>query len=123
MITIEFSEADLLRCRFAISPVGEVFHVAHVLANPAALSHSAFRRELETLERLARDYDLRPLFAVLPAAGYIPDFLTPLPKSAIGEVESELADIGATPTGRVAAEIDHCLRERGAVDAEVEGLL
>src|SRR5262245_2930940 len=27
MITIEFSAADLLRCRFAISPVAEVFHV------------------------------------------------------------------------------------------------
>jgi DNA-binding transcriptional ArsR family regulator len=123
MITIEFSEADLLRCRFAISPVGEVFHVAHVLANPAALSHSAFRRELETLERLARDYDLRPLFAVLPAAGYIPDFLTPLPPGPLGEIDAELAQIRATPEERVQAEITSSLEQGEAVDEDVAELL
>src|SRR4029453_307655 len=123
MITIEFSEADLLRCRFAISPVGEVFHVAHVLANPAALGHSAFRRELETLEHLARDYDLRPLFAVLPARGYIPDFPTPLPPGPMGEIDAELAQIKATPQERVQAEITDSLEGREPLDNDVAELL
>jgi DNA-binding transcriptional ArsR family regulator len=123
MITIEFSEADLLRCHFAISPVGEVFHVAHVLANPAALSHSAFRRELETMERLAGNYDLRPLFAVLPANGYIPDFLMPLLPAVLGEIDAELAQISATPEERVQAEITSSLEGREPPDDDVVQLL
>jgi DNA-binding transcriptional ArsR family regulator len=125
MVTLEFSIADLLRCRFAISPVGEVIEAAHAIANPhARIAHAGWLREQQlTVARLARRYDLRPLFAVLPASGYTPDFLTPVPKSPMAEVESELADIRATPTDRVAAEIDHCLRERGSVDADVERLL
>ena len=123
LITIEFSTDDLLRCRFAISPVAEVFHVAHVLANPAALTHSAFRRELETLERLARDYDLRPLFAVLPATGYIPDFLMPLPAGPVGEIDAELARIRATPEQRVRAEIASALEGREPLDDDVGQVL
>src|SRR4029450_6996860 len=125
MVTLEFSIADLLRCRFAISPIAEVIEAAHAIANPPArVAHAGWLREQQlTVARVARRYDLRPLFAVLPASGYIPEFLTPPPQSAIAEGEAAWADSGPTPTGRVAAEIDHCLRERGAVDAEVERLL
>jgi DNA-binding transcriptional ArsR family regulator len=119
MITLEFSTADLLGCRFAISPVGEVFQLAHALANPALRSHTAFGHEHQTLERLAHDYDLRPLFAVLPARGYIPDFLTPLPTGSLGEIDAELAQIRAAPEERVRAEIDRCLRHRGPVADDV----
>jgi DNA-binding transcriptional ArsR family regulator len=125
MVTLELSVADLLSCRFAISPICEVVEAAHALANPPArIAHSRWLRERRlTVARLASRYDLRPLFAVLPASGYIPDFLTPPPESALGEVEHELAQIRATPTERVAAEIDRCLRERGPVGAGVERLL
>jgi DNA-binding transcriptional ArsR family regulator len=123
MITLEFSTADLLRCRFAISPVGEVFHVAHALANPAMPTQTAFRVEPRKLETLVHDYDLRPLFAVLPATGYIPDFLTPLPSGPCGDIDAELAQIRATPEERVQAEIVRCLENRGPVDDDVAGLL
>jgi DNA-binding transcriptional ArsR family regulator len=125
MFTLEFSIADCLRCRFAISPIGEVIEAAHAIANPpAGIAHGGWLREQRlTVARLARRYDLRPLFALLPASGYIPDFLTPPPTSAIGEVEGELAQIRATPTERVAAEVDHCLRECRPVDPGIERLL
>jgi DNA-binding transcriptional ArsR family regulator len=125
MVTLEFSIADLLRCRFAISPIGEVIEAARAIANPPArIAHAGWLREQQlTVLRLGRRYDLRALFAVLPASGYIPDFLTPPPESPIGEVEDELAAIRATPTDRVAAEVDRCLRERGPVAAGVERLL
>ena len=42
VVTLELSVADLLRCRFAISPVSEVIEVARAMANPAAhAAHSA----------------------------------------------------------------------------------
>jgi hypothetical protein len=121
VITLEFSIADLLRCRFAISPLGEVFQAAHAFANaPARAAHSSWLRQHQpTLQRLGRDHDLRPLFAVLPATGYIPDFLTPLPKGPVEDFEAELAAVAATPEERVRAEIDRCLELRGPISDEV----
>src|SRR5262245_61468145 len=125
MVTIQFSIADLLRCRFAISPIGEVIEAAHAIANPPArIAHAGWLREQQlTVLRLARRYDLRPLFAVLPASGYVPAFLTPPPHSPVGEIERELAEIRAIPTERISAEIDRCLSERGSVHADVERAL
>jgi DNA-binding transcriptional ArsR family regulator len=125
MVTLELSIADLLSCRFAISPIGEVIEIAHTIANPPArIAQAGWLRTRQLMvARLARRFDLRPLFAILPASGYIPDFLTPVPRSAIGDVEDELADIRATATERVAEEIDRCLRERESVAAGVERLL
>jgi DNA-binding transcriptional ArsR family regulator len=122
VITLEFSIADLLRCRFAISSVGEVFQAAHAIANPPArAAHSAWLRQQQpTLRRLTRDYDLRPLVAVLPADGYIPDFLTPLPKGPLGDIEAELAEVRTTPEERVRAEISRCLELRGPISSGVE---
>jgi DNA-binding transcriptional ArsR family regulator len=125
MVTLEFSIADLLRCRFAISPIGEVIEAAHAIANPPArIAHAGWLREQQLLlAGLARRHDLRPLFALLPASGYIPDFVTPTPSSALGAVGGELAQIRATPNERVAAEVDRCLRERGPIATDVERLL
>jgi DNA-binding transcriptional ArsR family regulator len=124
MITFEFSAADLLRCRFAISPVGEVFQIAHALANPAKRTHTAWLRDQHsTLERLARTYDLRPLFAVLPDRGYIPDFLTPLPTRPLGDIDEELTQIGATPEERVQEEIGQSLESGGRVENDVVEML
>jgi DNA-binding transcriptional ArsR family regulator len=125
VITLEFSTADLLRCRFAISPVGEVFQATHAIANPTGRAgHTAWLNDHQsTLQRLVRNYDLRPLFAVFPSSGYIPDFLTPLPKGSLGEIEAELAQIRATPEQRIQAEIDRCLKMRGPISSEVEELL
>jgi len=124
VITLEFSAADLLRCRFAISPVGEVFQVAHACANPPARVHTAWLRDhRSTLQQLARDYDLRPLFALLPERGYIPDFLTPLPMGTLGEIDAELAQIRTTPVERVRAEIARCLEHRKHIPNDIAAQL
>jgi DNA-binding transcriptional ArsR family regulator len=125
LVTLVFSLHDLLHCRFAISSVGEVVEAAHAIANPSArAAHAAWlRRQGPALRRLEQEHDLRPLFALLPASGYIPDFLTPLPRAPVGEIEAELAEIRETPEARVQEEIDRCLGGRSPVDAEVERLL
>jgi DNA-binding transcriptional ArsR family regulator len=124
MIILEFSAADLLQCRFAISPVGEVFQLAHALANPAARTHTAWlRAQRSTLQRLAHAHDLRPLFAVMPDRGYIPDFLTPLPTRPLGDVEEELAQIRTTPEERVREEVARSLQSGRAVENDVVEML
>ena len=124
VITLEFSAADLLRCRFSISPVGEVFQVAHALANPTARTHTAWQREQRsTLRRLADAYDLRPLFAVMPDRGYIPDFLTPLPARPLGDIDDELAQIRTTPEERAQEEIARSLEDRATLEDDVLRML
>jgi DNA-binding transcriptional ArsR family regulator len=122
MVTLELSIADLLRCRFAISPVNEVVEVARALANPTArATHSAWlRRHAAPLQRVANDQDLRPLLALLHPSGLTPDFLRPLPRRSAGEIDVELEQIGSAANERVRAEVDRCLEARGPVGQEVE---
>src|SRR5262245_54137614 len=122
MITLELSLDDVLRSRFAISTVGETIEAAHVLASPpAGAGHGRRLREREqTLQRMTREHDLRPLFALLPSCSYMPDFLMPLPKAPVGDLEAELAEMRATPAARARAEIDRCLSRRGPIEREVE---
>jgi DNA-binding transcriptional ArsR family regulator len=122
MITLELSVDDALRSRFAVSALGEVIEAARAIASrPSAAGYAAWARQQEpTLQRLARDHDLRPLFALVPACSYMPDFLMPLPRSPVGDLEAELAEVRATPAARARTEIEHCLRSRGPIANEVE---
>jgi DNA-binding transcriptional ArsR family regulator len=122
MITLELSLDDLLRSRFAISPVGEAIEAAHAIANPpAAAAYAGWAREQEkTLRQVMRGRDLRPLFALVPSCSYVPDFLMPLPRSSIADLEAELAEVRATPVARARAEIEQCLTRRDPIEQEVE---
>jgi DNA-binding transcriptional ArsR family regulator len=68
---------------------------------------------------MARQVDLRPLFAPLPACSYIPDFLMLLPRSPLADLEEGLAEIRATSTARAQREIEHCLSRRGPIEPDV----
>lgn len=122
MITLELSLDDLLRSRFAVSAVGEAIEAAHAIANPAAsAAYSRWVREQgETLQHVAREHDLRPLFALVPSCSYMPDFLMPLPRSPVGDLDAELAEVRATPAARAAAEIERCLSRREPIEHDVE---
>jgi Helix-turn-helix domain len=121
MVTLELSVSDLLRCRFAISPVNEVVELTRTVANPTArAAHSAWLRQHEApLRRVASGHDLRPLLALLPPHGYTPDFLRPLPNGPAGEIDVELEQIGTTAEERVRAEVDRCLDGWGPIRQEV----
>jgi DNA-binding transcriptional ArsR family regulator len=125
MITLELSLDDLLQSRLAISAVGEAIEAAHAIANPpAAAGYTAWVREQQqAARRVARDHDLRPLFALLPPCSYMPDFLMPLPRSPVADLEAELAEIRATPAARAKTEIERCLSRRDPVEHEVESQL
>src|SRR5215831_8203116 len=102
MVTLELSFADLLRCRFAISPVSEVLEMVRALPDPAARpTHSDWlRRHSAQLRRVVASHDLRPLLTLLPPRGYSPGFLRPLPTGPVGEIGAELDQIAATSEQR-----------------------
>jgi len=122
MVTLELSFADLLRCRFAISPVSEVVEVARVVGSRTLRpAHRGWLRQHSAeLQRVVSSHDLRPLLALVPPGGSTPDFLRPLPESSEGAIAIELARIANTPTARVRAEIDRCLDASAGVAPEVE---
>jgi DNA-binding transcriptional ArsR family regulator len=121
MFTFELSVADLLRLRFAISPVHEVVEVARAVANPLprAAHRSWLRRHASSLHRLADEHDLRPLLTLLPACGTTPSFLQPLPRRSLGEIAQELSEISETAEERVRHELDSCLAGIGPIDEAV----
>jgi DNA-binding transcriptional ArsR family regulator len=125
VITLELSVADLLRCRFAISPVSEVIEVARAIASPAArAAHGAWLHEQRpALQRIARTHNLRPLLALTRADGSAPDFLRPTPSGPVAEIDAELERIRATPAEHVRAEMDRRLRAVGPVGGDVERAL
>jgi DNA-binding transcriptional ArsR family regulator len=124
MITLVLSLPDALRYRFVVSPLGEVVLVARTLAMPDSFTQGApaawLRRHDLARRRLAHDYDLRPLLAVLAAGPYFPDFLTPTSSSVLGDIERELDEVRATEEERVQGEIQRTLAQRETLDPAVE---
>ena len=103
MIVYRFGREDLLRTRFAISPLFELVCSVRVLRDPGAHSvHLPWAREAR--DRLAGlDYAL--LDALHPDGPYSPDFVAPPPRTPLPDVEEELARVRATPPERVRLEL------------------
>src|SRR3954469_12215275 len=102
MIRYRFGHDDLLRTRFALSPLFEVVWSAHILRRPErAPLHGpwvADARECladvdwSLLDWLANGYG---------DYGYVPDFITPPPATPIADLDGELAPVRATPPQRL----------------------
>jgi DNA-binding transcriptional ArsR family regulator len=125
MIKFVLSLADVLRFRFVISPLGEAVRLARALANPKTFAQGAhaawLRGQQPALARLHQESDLRPLLALLSARhDFYPDFLTPTPEGAVGEISAELDQVRATPHAQLRHEIDYCLSVPGDIDADIQ---
>jgi len=60
--------------------------------------------------RKAAYHELTPLFAVNPIKGWVPDFLSPPPRTPAPMLADQLAEIRATPAGQVADELARTYR-------------
>ncbi|MGK5550525.1 DUF5937 family protein [Actinomadura kijaniata] len=103
MIEFECAPQDVARVRFAFSPLWELVHTLRVLDDPAR-----FALHLPWVHRVRprlRGLDIGLLRALVPAGGYIPDFLTPPPTTPLPDFAAELETVRATPPEVVAREI------------------
>src|SRR5260370_18039855 len=82
---------DLLAVRFAVSPVWETQAAVQAFADERGRSYHELW--LGLAQARAARLDLAPLLAVLPRRGYVPDFLTPPPRTARPGLRTQLADI------------------------------
>ncbi|HZD00811.1 MAG TPA: DUF5937 family protein [Actinomycetes bacterium] len=107
---LRFGPQDLLRCRFALSPLWETMAATRTLIEPQRqVHHLPWLRQVQPdLARL----DLAPLLALQPRSGYTPDFLSPPPLGPLTDFAHELDRVRATPLDQVACELDRSVRQR-----------
>src|SRR5688500_10874337 len=104
MIRYRFGSKDLLRTRFAITPVFELIGAFYALRNPRR--YSVHRPCVEWARPRLAHLDLRLLDVATPVGGpYWPVFCGPPPSVPRAEIDGELSRVSATPPERVAAEI------------------
>ncbi|NRQ39361.1 winged helix-turn-helix transcriptional regulator [Nonomuraea sp. NN258] len=85
---------DVARIRFAFSPMWELVASLRTLQDPARQSiHLPWIKCVRP--RLA-GLDLSELFALVPAGGYLADFITPPPDTPLPDFAAELARVRAT---------------------------
>ncbi|WP_407561267.1 DUF5937 family protein [Streptomyces sp. 184] len=94
-VYMRFGPDDLLRCRFAISPVFETHEAIRTLRRTER--HGYHRPWLSRLGEAAAGLDLELLWIFMPnGPGYTPDFLGGPPQAAYTSVADGLARLRAT---------------------------
>ncbi|MEU6928117.1 DUF5937 family protein [Streptomyces sp. 2RAF24] len=102
---LSFSAADLAQTRFAVSPMWEVVTSFRLLRD--ASEPPLHRRwAAQVRPRIARaGLDRGRLAALVPARGYLADFLNPTPTGPFPTLESELDAIRRTPPEQIARDL------------------
>ncbi|MEU9293398.1 DUF5937 family protein [Streptomyces sp. NPDC048266] len=111
---LSFSAADLAQTRFAVSPMWEVVTSYRLLARRS--ESAVHRRWAEQVRpRIVRaGLDRGWLGALVPAHGYLADFLNPTPAGPFPTLGAELDAIRRTPADQVRNELRMLGREADA---------
>lgn len=116
-IRFEFGRDDLLRTRFAISPLTELAASTYVLRRPRA--YPEHRRWVEAATPRVGDLDVDLLFAVNPLGRTMwPMFNAPAPVHPHPSIEDELARVAATDPAVVRADVVRAYPEGVPADAQ-----
>jgi DNA-binding transcriptional ArsR family regulator len=97
---------SVLAIRFAVSPLWETQAAVQAFADERGRAYHA--PWMRTVRASAARLEWAALLAVLPRYGYVPDFLTPPPPTAMPTLASQLEQIQATDPAQVAREIQRC---------------
>ena len=111
--TLSFTADDLAQVRFAPSPMWEVVTSFRILREPGLYPvHGPWFDQVRP--RLAACGLLNGRLATLiPAHGYLPDFLNPPPTGATPTLAAELDVIRATPYAQLVADLDYLGHRHG----------
>ncbi|MFI5772950.1 DUF5937 family protein [Streptomyces sp. NPDC051658] len=88
---LHLDESDLLRCRFALSPLGETQAAVRVLAQPER--HGYHLPWLRLIRDTADGLELGPLWLLMARHGHSPDFFSPPPPGPVTTFEEEIAGV------------------------------
>ncbi|MEO3871400.1 DUF5937 family protein [Nonomuraea sp. B12E4] len=122
-ITWVLRPEDVARIRFAFSPMWELVASLRTLQTPARQSiHLPW---IKAARPLLGGLDLAELFALVPPAGYLADFITPPPDTPVPDFAAELDRVRSTPPEVARREAGHvkgtdrAVLERFMADPEV----
>lgn len=106
MTVFMLGRADLLKVRFASSPVWETEAAVGSLVDDRRWPyHETWRTAVADS---SASLDLRSLVALFPRGGFTPDFLTPPPRVAAPKLREQLDEIRSTPLSQVKEELERC---------------
>ncbi len=91
--SMHFGEADLLRIRFAVSPLWETQEAVRTLKRPDR--HGYHQPWLRRIRHDAEGLDLSALWLFMPSRGHSPDFLGPPPLGPAASFAEEIAAVRA----------------------------
>ena len=117
---LRFGTEDLMRCRFALSPLCETHEAVRTLRRTER--HSYHLPWLRRIHSAVAELDLTPLWLLMPkTGGYTPDFLGPPPATSSGppaSVGDELEQVRKTDPALAHTEIARSLAcTPGAADS------
>ncbi|WP_435191117.1 DUF5937 family protein [Streptomyces sp. bgisy126] len=110
---LSFSAADLAQTRFAVSPLWEVVTSFRILAQRSdSAPHQRWAAQVRP--RIVRaGLDRGRLAALVPAHGYLADFLNPTPDGPFPTLGAELDAVRRTPAGQVREDLRKLAVEGG----------
>lgn len=113
MLIYSFSHGDLMRTRFAISPLNELIQSIAALSDPA--SGSLHLPWIRAVRPRVANMDLAPLQALarIRPGSYQPDFIAPPPQTPLPDVHAEIERIRRTPAGQVRRELREAYPDGG----------
>jgi len=106
-VRLYFDRADLLRVRFATSPLLETVIATRALVTPQARVY--LRPWWQAVRSQNIGEELGPLLAVQRPYGYMPDFLCPPPSGPAPRIEDQLAEVRATAPAAVKRDLERAL--------------
>ncbi len=124
MLRFEVTAEDLLRSRFALSPLFELTHLMRVVAgqSPQRLPAAWAARLAPVYRRLRVDPPLRAVQA-LQSRHHGPTFLAPPPAGLTQTIDDDLAAVRAAPLRQARREIRECLARRPSHDKQALAVL
>ncbi len=120
MLRLAVEADDLLRSRFALSPLFELECLLRIAAvqSEHRLAPMWVDRLTDTCDRLRGRAGFAALLA-LYSRNYSPDFLAPPPRGMGQTIEEDLAEVRRTDPALARREIDRCLTRHPSCDPDV----
>jgi DNA-binding transcriptional ArsR family regulator len=106
-LRLRFGTDDLLRCRFALSPLCETHEAVRTLRRPER--HGYHLPWLRRMRAAVSGLDLAPLWLFMPQPGYTPDFLGRPPGTPAPSFEDELLLLRGTDPALARREMEMSL--------------
>ena len=107
---LHIGPADLLRVRFAVSPLFEIVGAVRVLGGlgDETGQHAAWLASLDPGAAVG----LEALLALHKPRGYVPDFVSPPPRSPSPSIEEQIREVRRTPLEQVRSELALGVRDQ-----------